>query len=64
MNSNLIDYNPLEYFDAFIVLTRQGVVLMSDDTKVTQEEDYYLHNLNHRLIKRKEQIKKREEQED
>ena len=39
--------------DAFIILTKQGVVLASDDTKLTLEEDNYLHLLNKKLISRK-----------
>lgn len=40
------------YCDAFIILTRQGVVLTSDDTIITFEEDCYLHKLNRKLTKR------------
>lgn len=43
-----------EYCDAFIILTRQGVVLTSDDTKITPEEDTYLYALNKRLVSRKQ----------
>ena len=39
--------------NAFIILTKQGVVLASDDARITQEEDKYLYNLNRRLIARK-----------
>lgn len=42
-----------EYCDAFIILTRQGVVLTSDDTQITFEEDKYLTGLNHRLMERR-----------
>lgn len=43
-----------KYCDAFIILTRQGVVLTSVDTRLTFEEDRYLNELNQRLIERKE----------
>ena len=39
--------------DAFVILTKQGTVLTSGDTRLTQEEDQYLQELNQRLIKRK-----------
>lgn len=39
--------------DAFIILTKQGVVLTSGDARLTQEEDRYLQELNRQLIKRK-----------
>lgn len=39
--------------DAFIILTKQGVVLASDDTRLTPEEDRYLYQLNQELISRK-----------
>lgn len=41
-----------KYCDAFIILTRQGVVLTSLDTLITFEEDKYLMDLNHRLMER------------
>lgn len=44
-----------EQVDAFAILTRQGIVLLSDDAKVTPEEDFYLYRLNQKLIQRKEQ---------
>lgn len=40
--------------DAFIVLTKQGVVLASDDAKLTFSEDNALYALNKKLIERKE----------
>ena len=39
--------------DAFIILTKQGVVLTSGDARLTQEEDRYLQGLSRQLIKRK-----------
>lgn len=42
-----------EICDAFIILTRQGVVLTSNDAKITLEEDSYLYDLCHKLIERK-----------
>lgn len=44
-----------EQVDAFAILTRQGIVLLSDDAKVTSIEDSYLYELNQKLIQRKEQ---------
>lgn len=41
-----------EIVDAFAILTRQGVALLSDDAKVTPAEDSYLYNLNMTLIER------------
>ncbi len=40
--------------DAFIVLTKQGLVLTSDDAKLTFAEDNALYALNKKLIERKE----------
>ena len=45
--------NIMKECDAFIILTKQGVVLASDDARLTQEEDRYLYALNKRLIDRK-----------
>lgn len=42
-----------KYCNAFVILTREGVVLTSDDTRITPEEDRYLQNLNRRLSERK-----------
>lgn len=42
-----------KYCNAFVILTREGVVLTSDDTRITLEEDRYLQNLNRRLSERK-----------
>ena len=39
--------------EAFIILTKQGIVLTSGDTRLTQGEDRYLQELNPRLIERK-----------
>lgn len=44
-----------QYCDAFIILTRQGVVLTSDDARLTFDEDNYLSELNHRLMERREE---------
>lgn len=40
--------------DAFIILTKQGAVLASEDARLTQEEERYLYELNQMLRKRKE----------
>ena len=42
-----------KYCNAFVILTREGVVLTSDDTRITPEEDRYLQNLNRSLSERK-----------
>lgn len=47
-----------QYCDAFIILTRQGVVLTSNDARLTFDEDNYLSELNHRLMERKESMSK------
>lgn len=39
--------------DAFIILTKQGTVLASDDIKLTPEENKNLYSLNRKLISRK-----------
>lgn len=39
--------------DAFIILTKQGVVLTSNDTRITPQEDRHLQELNRQLIERK-----------
>lgn len=46
-----IDY--FEICDAFAILTRQGVVLLSDDALVTQEEDRCLYAICNRIKARK-----------
>lgn len=39
--------------DAFIILTKQGIVLASGDAQITPGEDRYLYELNQKLIERK-----------
>lgn len=39
-----------ELVDAYVILTRQGVVLASDDAKLTPGEDRALREMNLRLI--------------
>ena len=41
-----------ELVDAFVILTRQGVVLASDDARLTPGEDRALREMNLRLIDR------------
>lgn len=41
-----------ELVDAYVILTRQGVVLASDDAKLTPGEDRELREMNLRLIDR------------
>lgn len=41
--------------DAFIVLTKQDIVLTSDDAKLTFAEDKALHDFNQELMKRKDE---------
>ena len=41
-----------ELVDAYVILTRQGVVLASDDAKLTAGEDRALREMNLRLIDR------------
>lgn len=43
-----------EMVDAFAILTKQGVVLLSDDARLTPAEDSYLYNLNRKFIERLE----------
>lgn len=44
-----------ELVDAFVILTRQGVVLASDDARLAPDEDSYLYQLNQKLIDRVKQ---------
>ena len=44
--------------DALAVLTRQGVVLLSDDACITQAEDRTLHEICERMVKRKRLLEK------
>ena len=44
-----------ELVDAFVILTRQGVVLASDDARLTPGEDRELREMNLRLIDRAKQ---------
>lgn len=44
-----------ELVDAFAILTRQGVVLLSDDALVTPAEDNLLYAVNQAMKNRKEQ---------
>lgn len=39
--------------DAFIILTKQGIVLASGDARIMPGEDRYLYELNQKLIERK-----------
>lgn len=43
-----------EKVDAFAILTRQGVVLLSDDAKLTRTEDDLLYAINQNIKMRKE----------
>lgn len=44
-----------ELVDAFAVLTKQGVVLLSDDARLTPAEDNLLYAINQAMKNRKEQ---------
>ena len=44
-----------ELVDAFVILTRQGVVLASDDARLTPDENRALREMNLRLIDRAKQ---------
>lgn len=44
-----------EMVDAFVILTRQGVVLASDDAELTPDEDRALREMNLRLLDRMKQ---------
>ena len=45
-----------ELVDAYVILTRQGVVLASDDAKLTAGEDRALREMNLRLIDRSKRM--------
>lgn len=49
--------NSCKLVDAFVVLTRDGAVLLSDDAKVTFEEDAMLSKIVKNMIWRKEEMK-------
>ncbi len=49
-------YSSLDLVDAFAILTRDGAVLLSDDAKVTFEEDAMLSKIVKNMIWRKEEM--------
>lgn len=49
-------YSSLDLVDAFAILTRDGAVLLSDDAKVTFEEDAMLSKIVKNMIWRREEM--------
>ena len=52
----LSPYSSLDLVDAFAILTRDGAVLLSDDAKVTFEEDAMLSKIVKNMIWRREEM--------
>lgn len=48
-----MDKNYFEICDAFVILTRQGIVLTSDDCVLTPTEDAELYKINQKIKERK-----------
>lgn len=49
--------NPFEEYDALVILTRQGLVMTSNDVQLTIEEDRELQRLNKVIVDRTERMK-------
>lgn len=45
-----------ELVDAFAILTRQGVVLLSDDARLTPAEDDLLYAINQAMIRKENKL--------
>lgn len=54
--------DPFENYDALVILTRQGVVMTSNDAKLTFAEDAKLYRLNKIIAERTERMKSEESQ--
>ena len=52
--------NPFEKYDALVILTRQGVVMTSNDAQLTFAEDDELYRLNKIIAERTERMKREE----
>ncbi len=46
-----------KHVDAFAVLTKQGIVLLSDDAQIMPFEDSQLYNINQKMLERKREQK-------
>ncbi|MBS4982487.1 MAG: hypothetical protein KHZ72_14455 [Lachnospiraceae bacterium] len=53
--------DPFEYYDALVILTRQGVVMTSNDAQLTFKEDAKLYELNKIIADRTRRMKEEEE---
>lgn len=49
--------DPFEDYDALVILTRQGLVMTSNDAQLTVEEDRTLCRLNKIIAERTERMK-------
>ena len=50
------DCDPFENYDALVILTRQGVVMTSNDAQLTIDEDAQLYKLNKIIAERTERM--------
>lgn len=55
------DCDPFENYDALVILTRQGVVMTSNDAQLTIDEDAQLYKLNKIIAERTERMTKYKE---
>lgn len=53
--------DPFENYDALVILTRQGVVMTSNDAQLTVDEDAQLYKLNKIIADRTKRENEREE---
>lgn len=50
------DCDPFENYDALVILTRQGLVMTSNDAQLTIDEDAQLYKLNKIIAERTERM--------
>ena len=55
------DCDPFENYDALVILTRQGLVMTSNDAQLTIDEDAQLYKLNKIIAERTERMTKYKE---
>lgn len=53
--------DPFECYDALVILTRQGVVMTSNDAQLTLKEDAKLYELNKIIADRTRRMREEEE---
>lgn len=52
--------DPFENYDALVILTRQGCVMISNDAKLTFDEDMQLYKLNKIIADRTRRVNEAE----